>query len=61
VKLSAHQLAQLYIEVAAAVHASLTNKGKSRPAFAAHMAKEHALAAVAAATERRRSQKGDRS
>lgn len=44
--LSRRQLAELYIAVAAAVHGALANKGRSKPTYAARLAKEHALAAV---------------
>jgi hypothetical protein len=40
------QLIQLQIATHAAVQAALVNKGRSKPQFAAQMAKEHAQAAV---------------
>jgi len=45
-QLSRRQLAQLQIAVAAQVHAAIVNKGRSKPTYAARMAKEHADAAV---------------
>jgi hypothetical protein len=36
----------LYSRVAASVHAALINKGRTKPSLAAHVAREHAEAAV---------------
>lgn len=44
--LTRRQLNALYIAVAASVHGAIANKGRSKPEIAAHVAREHALAAV---------------